>query len=533
MRNKYLSLVALAAAAVATSCSGDNLATEQEQQPNGGQTVTLTASVGNNTRVGMGRTDGNKVAFHWHAGDQITVQTKSKTGATSYANTAFKIADGTPTGASTATFNGTVEAGYDVATYALYPYNVNHTFDTGGGISYSFPTSYKYETVESKIFGSSVSTNMPMLGTINDTKISFQHLGGLLVIRIDKMPSAKGSFSVTAGQQLSGHFTIDDLSGNPVIVTADASTFNGVTFSYSNATKGSAGVFYLPVATGSYTGLKIQLYDENNAAIGSAAEYGSLTVNRADIITIPVYQSADGASYGYDYEVNGHKFIDLCLPSGTLWAETNVGATKAADYGNYYAWGEVKTKSCYDSGSYDTSLSDKYKTDGGLTTLESSDDAANMIWGSFCRMPSKAEFAELFGDYTKRSTAKQTNSAGKEVDGLLITSKKNGKTIFLPLTGYYNKSTINYINNLGANHGWYWSNALCDGQDGNASSLYFNLSYNLNPRYVSGFNEYVNSDDSRYRGQPVRAVAKKFGGEMIADGSLPDMTTNDFKDGWK
>ena len=31
--------------------------------------------------------------------------------------------------------------------------------------------------------------------------------------------------------------------------------------------------------------------------------------------------------------INGHRFVDLQLPSGMLWAETNVGAEEATDFG--------------------------------------------------------------------------------------------------------------------------------------------------------------------------------------------------------
>ena len=33
----------------------------------------------------------------------------------------------------------------------------------------------------------------------------------------------------------------------------------------------------------------------------------------------------------------GHEAIDLGLPSGTMWASCNVGASKPEDYGGYYA----------------------------------------------------------------------------------------------------------------------------------------------------------------------------------------------------
>lgn len=47
--------------------------------------------------------------------------------------------------------------------------------------------------------------------------------------------------------------------------------------------------------------------------------------------------------------INGHEYVDLGLPSGLKWATCNVGANKPEDYGNYYAWGEIKTKSEYTS----------------------------------------------------------------------------------------------------------------------------------------------------------------------------------------
>ena len=35
----------------------------------------------------------------------------------------------------------------------------------------------------------------------------------------------------------------------------------------------------------------------------------------------------------------GLEAVDLGLPSGTKWANMNVGATKPEEYGGYYAWG--------------------------------------------------------------------------------------------------------------------------------------------------------------------------------------------------
>ena len=41
---------------------------------------------------------------------------------------------------------------------------------------------------------------------------------------------------------------------------------------------------------------------------------------------------------------NPHEWVDLGLPSGTLWATMNVGASSPEDCGYYFAWGETSTK---------------------------------------------------------------------------------------------------------------------------------------------------------------------------------------------
>ena len=44
------------------------------------------------------------------------------------------------------------------------------------------------------------------------------------------------------------------------------------------------------------------------------------------------------------------KYVDLGLPSGTLWATCNIGASKPEEFGLYFAWGETKNKEDYLSG---------------------------------------------------------------------------------------------------------------------------------------------------------------------------------------
>ena len=41
------------------------------------------------------------------------------------------------------------------------------------------------------------------------------------------------------------------------------------------------------------------------------------------------------------------QYVDLELPSGTLWATFNVGANSPEEYGSYFAFGEIEPKSSY------------------------------------------------------------------------------------------------------------------------------------------------------------------------------------------
>ena len=53
-------------------------------------------------------------------------------------------------------------------------------------------------------------------------------------------------------------------------------------------------------------------------------------------------------------------FVDLGLPSGTKWADRNVGANAPEDYGTYFSWGETKEKSSYSYDNYEYSQSDNF-----------------------------------------------------------------------------------------------------------------------------------------------------------------------------
>ena len=187
------------------------------------------------------------------------------------------------------------------------------------------------------------------------------------------------------------------------------------------------------------------------------------------------------------------EYVDLGLPSGTLWATFNVGASSPEEYGDYYAWGETETKSNYSWSTYfDTTdggnTFTKYNHNGGKTTLDADDDVAHVKWGGSWRMPTHAEQQELIDSCTWNWTP-DYNSTG--VAGYIVTSKTNSNSIFLPAAG----ACLDTTSPLGAGlYGYYWSSSLYSGSSYDAYSLSFNSD-------VVGWDEI-----GRYGGLPVRPV---------------------------
>ncbi len=139
---------------------------------------------------------------------------------------------------------------------------------------------------------------------------------------------------------------------------------------------------------------------------------------------------------------NGYEYVDLGLPSGVKWATCNIGAYSPEEYGNYYAWGEISTKS-----EYTKKNSQTYGENLGDISGNAQYDAARANWGGSWRMPTKAEFDELI----EYCTWQWTTQNG--VEGYKVTSKTNSNSIFLPAAGWRDGSS-----QLGAGYcGEYWS----------------------------------------------------------------------------
>ena len=169
------------------------------------------------------------------------------------------------------------------------------------------------------------------------------------------------------------------------------------------------------------------------------------------------------------------KAIDLGLPSGTLWADRNIGAMYPEDYGDYFSWGETEPKESYNWQTYKFSKGSKssltkYNTNSSFgavdnkTSLEEADDVAKIRLGDSWQMPTEDDFEELRSKCTWIWTT-QNGVKGYKVAGT------NGNSIFLPTTGY-----CILLNQMNAGHdGHYWSSTLSDEEPYYAKQLSFDI----------------------------------------------------------
>ncbi len=237
--------------------------------------------------------------------------------------------------------------------------------------------------------------------------------------------------------------------------------------------------------------------DESVAIVDQA---GQVTAIAEGTCTITA-SAADGSGvYATCKVIVGHEYVDLGLPSGTLWATCNIGADSPEEYGDYFAWAETTSKSTFSWTTYRYNATNqhymsKYCTNYNLgpngftdylTELEPEDDAAYVNWGRKWRIPTKTQFSELINsNYTTTTWTTQNG-----VYGRLITSKSNGNSLFLPAAGARGDSSLGSA----GSDGYYWSRMLYANSPQSAYGLSFN-SANVKLNH-----------DGRYYGKSVRPV---------------------------
>ena len=201
--------------------------------------------------------------------------------------------------------------------------------------------------------------------------------------------------------------------------------------------------------------------------------------------------------------------IDLGLPSGTLWADRNIGATDIYDGGKLFQWGDPtpydvpehtgdtinEGQKMFRWGDYkwnpsgDGSTMTKYNSTDGKSTLDPEDDAAHVNMGGDWMMPTKEQVAELFKETTQELYAKLTDGydpvkvangvynqnggyvSWTYIDGhtsgelsgklayIVLISKTNGNFLVVPSSVNVNDGNVVVVGNGGG----FWSSSINSG----------------------------------------------------------------------
>lgn len=169
--------------------------------------------------------------------------------------------------------------------------------------------------------------------------------------------------------------------------------------------------------------------------------------------------------------INGHKWVDLGLPSGTKWATCNIGAASPEKPGTHFAWGETKSKTSYTIENNKTFRKKILDISGNAEN-----DAATANWGKGWRTPTKDEIEELIN----YCTWKLTTLNGRY--GYMISG--NGNSIFLPMNGYFVDN--NPIQGVKTN-AYYWTSTPTSLIKANALIFGFENKYTISAHRNYGY----------------------------------------------
>ena len=272
----------------------------------------------------------------------------------------------------------------------------------------------------------------------------------------------------------------------------------GITITKTDGTK----VYYKSTYVKSF-GVYDQAEDSEGGIVVTRTDGAKVYHKSSEVESVSIYGYGEGPDPNLDRpDTNGYEYVDLGLPSGTLWATMNVGASSPEDYGDYFAWGEIEMKSEYSWSTYkycngsETKMT-KYCTDSSCGTvdnkgeLETVDDVAYQLWGSGWRIPTYEQFEEL----VNKCTCTWTILNG--VEGYMFTSKVNSNSLFFPAAGCWKPSRYN-----AGYRGYYWSRSLNIGK-------YTSYSYGNTGAYYMSFSSSGTSTgiNYRYQGCSVRPVS--------------------------
>ena len=198
-------------------------------------------------------------------------------------------------------------------------------------------------------------------------------------------------------------------------------------------------------------------WSSSNSSVATVDQAGVVTGKAAGSATITA--KCNGKRASCRVSVYPLKMVDLGL--SVKWADRNIGADRPESIGGLYAWGETSVKSDYSWGNYKWCTGgdhrslikyNRYPEWGQVdnkTTLEPADDIASLTYGNNWRTPTVEDFNDLLNK-CDWSWVNMNGASG----GYRVTSRTNGNSIFLPITGIYSDELWDL------DKGYYWSSSL-------------------------------------------------------------------------
>lgn len=255
--------------------------------------------------------------------------------------------------------------------------------------------------------------------------------------------------------------------------------------------------------------LSIHFQDDNNNALAntevsitdststrtlttdSNGNISTIVINGTVTLSIDGYilsTSSFNISSDWEASVTAYSaYVDLGLPSGTLWARGNIVKDangnytigNETDWGTYISWGNIIGHNEGEGYNFDQTI---YNSTPGASISADipNNDAAHDIalakLGNPLHLPTKEDFQELY-DNTDTEWVANYNNTG--VAGRKFMKKSDHSVyVFFPASGYYNGTTLNGR----GTYGNYWSASFYSATS--AYSLYFSSS-GVDPQFNS------------------------------------------------
>lgn len=261
---------------------------------------------------------------------------------------------------------------------------------------------------------------------------------GNLWLRVDYKTDDMADYRTQGCYELTSNFY--------AFMAKEANRLEGIEFYAEGVEDGDGLVFNLEtgrfeahaIRPPAFPALSVVLEEGNDAGGATISDLAS-PVAASDIVTKEyadsVYHRILTAITNINCSHNGHEYVDLGLPSGTMWAKCNVGAATPEDRGDFYAYGEIYPNTNYSTSTYTGEQGD---------FLPAEADVASVFWGGGWHIPTIEEMDEL-----RFYCLWEWNDFGYIVTG------PNGCSIFLPVYNnenyycgdyfYIRSSSVNYV----------------------------------------------------------------------------------------